>query len=120
GRIAPDGHGKNHHVAGTIGAHTKSLRMRLPDGTIEEVSDETNPSVFRATLGGMGLTGHILDVTLELERVPSPFIVEEASAFPDLESLVDGLVEAGREFPFTVAWSDLLARGSARGRGILF
>ncbi len=119
GMVAADVHGKNHHVAGTLGAHVESLRMRLPDGSIEDVSERAHADVFRATLGGMGLTGHVLDVTLRLERVPSPCIVEETRACPDLESLVDALDDAGREWPFTVAWSDLLARGSARGRGIL-
>ncbi|MFN2425831.1 MAG: FAD-binding protein [Candidatus Binatia bacterium] len=119
GMVAADVHGKNHHVAGTIGAHVRAMRMRLPDGRIEDVREETHSELFRATLGGMGLTGHILDVTLMMERVPSRHIVEDSHTFPDLESLIDGLVEAGRTWPFTVAWSDLLAPRAALGRGIL-
>jgi FAD/FMN-containing dehydrogenase len=119
GMIAADVHGKNHHVAGTIGAHVEALRMRLPDGRIEDVREQTSAQLLRATLGGMGLTGHILDVTLLMERVPSRHVVEEARTFGDLESLIDALVAAGAAWPFTVAWSDLLARGSALGRGIL-
>lgn len=119
GMIAADVHGKNHHVAGTIGAHVDALRMRLPDGRVADVRDETGRDLFRATLGGMGLTGHVLDVTLKLERVPSRAIVEETSVHPDLESLVDALGRASAGWPFTVAWSDFLAGGSARGRGLL-
>jgi decaprenylphospho-beta-D-ribofuranose 2-oxidase len=119
GMVAADVHGKNHHVAGTFGAFVTALRMRLPDGRIETVREETHPELFRATLGGMGLTGHILDVTFRMDRVPSRAIVETASTFPDLESLIDGLERASAEFPFTVAWSDLLAGRSALGRGVL-
>lgn len=119
GLVAADVHGKNHHVAGTIGAHVESLRMRLPDGRIEDVSETSSPELLRATIGGMGLTGHILDVTLRMERIPSPHVVEETTAYPDLESLVDGLVEAGRDWPFTVAWSDWLAPRGSVGRGVL-
>ncbi|MFN2375260.1 MAG: FAD-binding protein [Candidatus Binatia bacterium] len=119
GMVAADVHGKNHHVAGTIGAHVRALTMRLPDGRLEEVTRSSNEELFRATLGGMGLTGHILDVTLALESVPSRHIVEETTTFPDLESLVDGLLEAGRCWPMTVAWSDLLADRGSFGRGIL-
>ncbi len=119
GMVAADVHGKNHHVAGTIGAHVLGLRMRLPDGSIEDVTDASSAELFRATIGGMGLTGHILDVTLALEKVPSRHILEESHTYPDLESLVDALVEAGRSWPFTVAWSDLLAPRSMLGRGIL-
>jgi decaprenylphospho-beta-D-ribofuranose 2-oxidase len=119
GMIAADVHGKNHHASGTIGAHVEALRMRLPDGRIEDITDGASPELFRATLGGMGLTGHILDVTLAMEKVPSRHILEETRTYPDLESLVDALVEAGKSWPFTVAWSDLLATGSMIGRGIL-
>lgn len=119
GLVAADVHGKNHHVAGTIGRHVEALRMRLPDGRIEDVTDASSPELLRATLGGMGLTGHILDVTLRMQRIPSPHIVEEAIAYPDLESLVDGLMEAGRTWPMTVAWSDWLASRGGTGRGVL-
>jgi decaprenylphospho-beta-D-ribofuranose 2-oxidase len=67
----------------------------------------------------MGLTGHILDVTFRMQHVPSPSIVETATAFPDLESLISGLERASESSPFTVAWCDLLARRSAFGRGVL-
>jgi decaprenylphospho-beta-D-ribofuranose 2-oxidase len=119
GMVAADVHGKNHHVAGTIGAHVESLKMRLPDGRIEDVNETSSPELFRATLGGMGLTGHILDVTLAMEKVPSRHILEETRTCPDLESLIDALVEAGGSWPFTVAWSDMLAPGAMLGRGIL-
>ena len=119
GMVAADVHGKNHHVAGTLGAHVRALRLRLGDGRLVDVDDETDPGLFRATLGGMGLTGHILDATLALERVPSGAIIEHSQPFPDLESLVDGLAAASAKWPFTVAWSDLLARGGSFGRGVL-
>lgn len=119
GMVAADVHGKNHHVAGTLGNHVLALRMRLPDGSVEEIREETRPEVFRATLGGMGLTGHILEVELAMERIPSRSIVEEALPFPDLESLVDGLQRASLDWPFTVAWSDLLAKRGGFGRGVL-
>lgn len=119
GMVAADVHGKNHHVAGTIGAHVEALRIRRADGRIETVTDSSDPELFRATLGGMGLTGHVLEVTLEMEAVASASIVEEEQTFSDLESLVHGLVASGRDWPFTVAWSDLLASGGRRGRGIL-
>jgi decaprenylphospho-beta-D-ribofuranose 2-oxidase len=119
GMVAADVHGKNHHVAGTFGAHVRALRMRLAGGGIEDVTEDASPELFRATLGGMGLTGHILDVTFRMERVLSRHIAEETRTYPDLESLVDGLVEAGRSWPFTVAWSDLLAPRSMLGRGVL-
>lgn len=125
GMVAADVHGKNHHLEGTLGRHVRSLRMRLaprgddPAGPLVTCSREELPDLFRATLGGMGLTGHILEVELALERVPSPWIRAESERLGDLGSLLAALGEASREWPFTVAWLDALRRGETMGRGIL-
>jgi FAD/FMN-containing dehydrogenase len=94
--------------------------MRVPDGRVLEVTEESEPELFRATLGGMGLTGHILEVQLCLERIPSPWIWEESERVPDIDGLVQTLKWSSREWPFTVAWADCLKRGSAMGRGIVY
>ncbi len=118
GMVASDIHGKNHHVAGTIGRHVESLRMLLPSGEEREVSRSTEPRLFAATLGGMGLTGHILEVALKLEPVESPWIWREEHQVPDLDALLDGL-ERSTAWPQTVAWIDTLATGRHFGRGVL-
>lgn len=119
GMVAADVHGKNHHVAGTLGAHVKALRIRVADGRILEIGDAVEQELFRATLGGMGLTGHILDVHLRLERAPSQWIYQETEYVADLPSLIRRMREAGREWPFTVCWADCAAPGRAFGQGIL-
>ncbi len=120
GMVASDVHGKNHHVAGSFGEHVRSLRMRVADGRILEVSESSEPELFRATLGGMGLTGHILEVELRMQRIPSPWIVQESERVADLDALLAALGRASRAWPFTVAWVDALARGRGLGRGIVY
>jgi decaprenylphospho-beta-D-ribofuranose 2-oxidase len=79
GMVAADVHGKNHHRDGCIGEHVRGVTLRVADGRIVTCSLDEEPDLFRATLGGMGLTGHILDVTLQLVRVPSPWILQESA-----------------------------------------
>jgi decaprenylphospho-beta-D-ribofuranose 2-oxidase len=119
GMVASDVHGKNHHVAGCFGEHVRALRMRVADGRVLEVSAPTEPELFRATLGGMGLTGHILEVEVQLERIPSHWIWGESEQVHDLDELVAKLRAASSVWPFTMAWVDCTARGRAMGRGIL-
>jgi FAD/FMN-containing dehydrogenase len=125
GMVAADVHGKNHHVDGTVGRHVERLKMRLaprggdPAGEIVVCSRRERPELFATTLGGMGLTGHILEVELVLGRVPSPWIYQESERFADLGGLLAALEEASRGWPFTVAWIDALKRGRGMGRGIL-
>ena len=120
GMVASDVHGKNHHRAGCIGAHVQALLMRVPDGRVMEVSRTRESELFFATLGGMGLTGHILEVELLLESIPSPLIQRRSERFDSLDPLLDALGEAGKSWPFTVAWVDSLAGDEALGRGVLY
>ncbi|MFI5314428.1 MAG: FAD-binding protein [Myxococcota bacterium] len=118
GMVASDVHGGNHHVAGTFGEHVHSLRMRVADGRVLEVSEQSEPELFRATLGGMGLTGHVLEVEVQLERIPSAWIYQESRRVRDLDELVETLLEGSRKWPFTKSWFDSTKQGPAMGRGI--
>jgi len=119
GMVAADIHGKNQHAAGCFGDHVRALRVRVGDGRIVDVSPREEPELFRATIGAMGLTGHILEVELGLERIPSAWIWQEVDAVRGLEPLLERLREASRSWPFTVAWIDGLVRDPAGARGIL-
>jgi decaprenylphospho-beta-D-ribofuranose 2-oxidase len=119
GMIAADIHGKNHHRQGSFGAHVLKLRMRVADGRILECSPEEHDDLFRATLGGMGLTGHILEAECRLARAPSPWILMESERMSDIDRFIDGLKESGPLWPHTMGWIDCLSRGRNLGRGIL-
>ncbi len=120
GMVAADVHGKNHHVDGCIGAHVDALRLRVADGRIVDCSPRVEPELFHATVGGMGLTGHILEVALRMSRVPSPWIQRESVRASGIDPLIDALEASSASWPFTVAWADLLARGAQLGRGIVY
>jgi FAD/FMN-containing dehydrogenase len=120
GMVAADVHGKNHHRDGGFGASVLSLRMRVADGRVLECSREAHPELFRATLGGMGLTGHVLEVCCRLQRIPSPWIWQESERIHELERFIEELKRSGAEWPYTVGWIDCLKRGRGMGRGILY
>jgi FAD/FMN-containing dehydrogenase len=119
GMVASDVHGKNHHVAGCFGEHVRALRMRVADGRVLEVTEASEPELFRATIGGMGLTGHILEVAVKLERIPSAWVWRESERVDDLDALVARLRENSRTWPFTMSWVDGLRAGPGMGRGVV-
>jgi FAD/FMN-containing dehydrogenase len=119
GMVAADIHGKNHHVDGTIGRHVRAMRLRVATGDIIECSRTREPDLFRATIGGMGLTGHILEVELQLSRVPSPWIWGEMFRVANIDEYLDALKASALEWPFTMGWIDCLSKGPAMGRGVL-
>lgn len=119
GMVASDVHGKGHHVDGCFGEHVLALKLRVADGRIVECSDEEERDLFRATLGGMGLTGHILEVEFRLRRIPSPWIFQESRRLRDIDEVVDQLKQASERWPATMCWVDCFSSGAALGRGIL-
>ncbi len=68
GMVAADVHGKNHHKFGCFGAHVTELKLRVADGRVVTCSPTVERDLFRATIGGMGLTGHILEVAFKMVR----------------------------------------------------
>lgn len=119
GMVAADVHGKNHHVDGCFGAHVHRLKMRVADGRVLECGPDLERELFLATVGGMGLTGQILEVEFGLRRIPTPWIWQEAERVGDIDEYIEKLKLAARDWPMTVGWIDCLARGANMGRGFL-
>ena len=118
GMVAADVHGKNHHVGGTFGQHVTALTMRLADGRIVECSRDLHPDLFRATLGGMGLTGHILEVECRLSRAPSPWIWQESRADPRSRSVHCRAPCLGSRLAFHGRLDRLSGTGAGDGTGL--
>jgi decaprenylphospho-beta-D-ribofuranose 2-oxidase len=119
GMVASDVHGKNHHRDGCFGAHVLALKLRVADGRVVTCSPDVERDLFRATVGGMGLTGHILEVTFRMVRVSSPWIWTESVRVRNIDEYVAALKEASADWPMTVGWIDCLSSGPRLGRGIL-
>jgi FAD/FMN-containing dehydrogenase len=119
GMVASDVHGKNHHSSGCFGEYVRSLRIQLASGDIVDCSMEQHADLFLATIGGMGLTGHILEVEVEMQRVASPWIYQETFRIKDMDHMFQALHDVGQQFPMTVAWMDCFKTGSGAGRGHL-
>jgi decaprenylphospho-beta-D-ribofuranose 2-oxidase len=117
GAVAADVHGKNHHRDGSIGRHVSAVSIIDGRGDAATLVPDTEP--FWATVGGMGLTGMITDVTLTLRAISSTWMTVDTYRTADLAQTLARLAEADASRQYSVAWLDCLARGSAMGRGIV-
>ena len=117
GAIATDVHGKNHHVDGSFGNHVQRLLLVDGSGSLRELTpDGEDAQFFWATVGGMGLTGVIVEATFSLIPITSSLISVDTTRFQDLESLMAAMVEADSNYRYSVAWVDSL---DPKGRGVL-
>ncbi|MDE0658671.1 MAG: FAD-binding oxidoreductase [Gammaproteobacteria bacterium] len=118
GMVAADVHGKNHHKDGSFGGHVESFRLATGSGDVLTCSRKRNADLFRATIGGMGLTGVVLSVRFRLCGIESEYVRAETLVATDLDATMETLA-ASNDWRYTVAWIDGSAKGSALGRGLV-
>ena len=118
GAVASDIHGKNHHRDGGFARHVSSLSLCTPTGLCVDVSPEDNPELFYATLGGMGLTGVVVQATLRVEPLVKPWLLADTDRTDSFEQTL-ALMAGEERHRYSVAWLDLLAGGAKMGRAVL-
>jgi FAD/FMN-containing dehydrogenase len=118
GAIANDVHGKNHHRAGTFGCHIPEFTLARTDGSRLRCAPQENADLYAATIGGLGLTGVIVDAHLQLRAVPGPWMDVETLPFDSLDAFYALSRESEADWEYTVAWVDCTAPGSQLGRGV--
>ncbi|WP_407157765.1 FAD-binding protein [Bradyrhizobium sp. STM 3557] len=119
GAIAADVHGKNHHRDGSFGDHVTALRLALPNGEIVTCSRDENADLFAATVGGMGLTGVIVDATLQMMPIETGWLKQTTHVAANLDAAID-VLDATASATYSVAWIDCVARGASLGRALIF
>ena len=119
GAVAADVHGKNHHRDGSFGNFVVNLQLLTAAGQILHCSADENQDVFWATIGGMGLTGCILTATLRLVPVETAYVEVDYRRTANLGETLEQFTATNRDYRFSVAWIDCLARGKSLGRSVL-
>lgn len=115
GAIANDVHGKNHYLAGSFGNHIQRIKLARTDGSIIECGPNLLPEWFAATVGGIGLTGVILEADIQLAPVTGPWLTTETVAYEGINEFFQLAHESETNWMYTVSWIDCLAKGSMRG-----
>jgi FAD/FMN-containing dehydrogenase len=118
GAIANDVHGKNHHREGCFGSHVLGFDLARGDGSVVSCSPQSQPGLFAATIGGLGLTGLVLSARLQLRRVAGTAVAAEDIRFDRLADFFALAAESDADWEYTAAWVDCLATGARLGRGI--
>jgi decaprenylphospho-beta-D-ribofuranose 2-oxidase len=121
GAIASDIHGKNHHIDGAFGQHVSAMTVMLSNGEAVTLDPVSTPEWFWATVGGMGLTGMMLDATIDLIPITSNLIEVTTQRTTHIDELfaIMGNSHDDDQCRYSVAWVDMLSKGDSFGRGVL-
>ncbi|PJD93461.1 MAG: FAD-binding oxidoreductase [Legionella sp.] len=115
GAVANDVHGKNHYHAGSFAHHVQSLTLARTNGQTIYCSPQQEKEWFYATVGGLGLTGVITEVELQLKQAIGPWLQVETCPFDDLDALFALMQASLPHWEHTVAWLDGSASHLVRG-----
>ena len=118
GAFGCDIHGKNHPTAGSFAQHVLSATILTGTGDIVTCGPDKEPELFWATAGGIGLTGIILEMTIELQRIETAKMISHKVVTRDLEDTFAKIQEYSNA-TYSIAWMDGVRRGAKRGRGFL-
>lgn len=118
GAVANDVHGKNHVVDGTFGRHVSALELLRSNGERLLCTPSENIALFCATIGGLGLTGFITWVEVQLLPINNAFVNDDSFQCDNLDHCLQYFEQSRETHRYRVAWLDCLAQGNALGRGI--
>jgi len=116
GAISNNVHGKDAWKNGNFGNQVHSFKLLLANGDIINV-DKSNEQLFKGVIGGMGLLGIIIEATLQLKKIPSPFVRTSTTLVNNIEESIEILDSKKNDSDFLVAWVDAFSSGSTLGRG---
>src|SRR5208283_2393849 len=119
GSIAADIHGKSHHRDSSLATHVMWFDLMLASGEVRRCSREENGDLFWATVGGMGLTGVILEVAMRLRRVESAYIKGEIIRVANIDAAMENFERTDSEYRCSAAWIDCISTGGSLGRSVL-
>jgi len=120
GCVAVDAHGKNPWKEGTFSEWVSEIGLFHPTHGHMRLSRGENPEAFGLTCGGFGMTGIIIDVTLQLVDLPSNAFEVKKIPVTSLNEAIRKLAEYSDKSDFAYTWNDGTRRGKSFGAGVVF
>ncbi|MDK8501282.1 FAD-binding oxidoreductase [Corynebacterium pseudodiphtheriticum] len=125
GAIGPDIHGKNHHSAGSFGDHVVSMDVLVASGEIltlkpEGSEDDPDGELFWATVGGMGLTGIIVQATIRMTKTETAFFIADGDLTSNFDETIEFHADGSEtNYTYSSAWFDAISPEPKLGRAAI-
>tara|TARA_Y100001936_G_scaffold253365_1_gene317561 strand:+ start:1281 stop:2720 length:1440 start_codon:yes stop_codon:yes gene_type:complete len=119
GAVSNNVHGKDSWKNGNFGEQVIQMKLMTASGEIIEINRDQDQDLFEAVVGGAGLLGIIVEVTLQLRKVPSPFVEVTSVVTRDVGESLEQIEIYNEDWDFSVAWADAFGKGKSLGRGFV-
>jgi decaprenylphospho-beta-D-ribofuranose 2-oxidase len=118
GALAANIHGKNQFSTGNFADYVLECRIMLADSNVVRCSSTKNADLFYATAGGMGMTGIILALTLQLTRITTIQLESHTRSVASMAEMLRCFEESKNDAEYMVGWIDHFATKAQLGRGV--
>ena len=119
GALAANVNGKESWRVGNFGDHVLQISLLTASGEILILNRDNHKELFHAVIGGMGLLGLVLEATLQLVRVSSPYLEVSITPAENIDSLIRQLDDLRDTADFIVVWIDGYSSGDKVGRSVI-
>lgn len=117
GAICANVNGKDAWRQGSFAHQVVRLTLLLVNGEIHTI--DRSHELFKAVVGGIGLLAIIVDATLQLRPIPSPFVEINRIPVANTDELLETMAEVEKSHDAAVVWMDAYARGRKTGRSVI-
>ncbi len=120
GAIATNAHGKSCALHGTIRNSIKELKIFHTKNGWLNLSEKENKEIYDLTIGGIGLTGSIVNVTLKLEDLKSKNFITYKTKVNSIKECINELGKKSKENnSFVYSWN-IAENLKFLGKGFVF
>jgi len=117
GAMCANVNGKDGWHHGSFSHQVVRFTLLLANG--ETLNIDRSHELFNAVLGGIGLLGVIVDTTLQLRPIPSPYVEINRIPASDVDALLETMARVEKSHDAAVVWVDAYARGRRTGRSVI-
>jgi len=117
GAICANVNGKDAWRQGSFGSQVVNLTLLLANG--ELLTIDRSHELFNAIIGGIGMLGIIVDATLQLKPIKSPFVEIDLIPAANVDEMLEKMARVEQTHDAAVVWVDAYARGPNTGRSVI-
>lgn len=118
GAASADVHGKNHHKNSSFYGCINWLEILNNKGKLIKCSSYENSELFDWTIGGMGLTGIIYKISINLKKISTGWINQKILLGNNIDETIN-IFEKNFSAEYSVAWLDFSRSTSKKLKSIV-